>query len=227
MTRPPRPSLVTLIDRALPGRDFARLQRAVLGLGTEGLRTTYQTTFWYPLDAAPSNLVEQAVQRLLPVIPAARRRGVLGVEWWLSRMRTSNVGVDFHHDRDNARYERTGREAFPALGSVLYLNRCRGGLLAVTTEPPCERNPALAPQVHDFDFVAPAPNRYVFFEGHCTHGVLDAQNCIPGRRLPREPDLRLAVAINLWRRRPLDVPTFGERPRYLSLVRGPAGKVRA
>jgi hypothetical protein len=213
---PPAP-LVTLVDRALPEARFAHLLRAVRALRTEGLRTTYQTTFWYPLRATPSNLVEHAVPWLLGRIPAGRRDRVLGVEWWLSRMRTSHVGVDFHRDRDNALYAATGREVHPLVSSVLYLNRCQGGLLAVTREPPDARNPALAPALHDFDLVAPAPNRYVWFDGSCTHGVLDAENCIPGRRLAPQPRWRLAIAINLWRRRPRGVPTYQERPRYRAL----------
>jgi hypothetical protein len=216
----PRAPLVTLVDGALPTGDFARLLRAVRRLGGEGMRKTYQTTFWYPLDQPPGNLVEEAVHGLLPAIPARRRRGVVGVEWWLSRMRTSNVGVDFHRDRDNGLAAETGIEENPRLSSVLYLNRCVGGLLAVTLEPPCEDNPALAPAVHDFDLVAPAPNRYAFFSGACTHGVLDADNCIPGRRLPAQRGWRLAVAINFWHRRPVAVPTYAEHPRYRALAAG-------
>lgn len=216
--RRPAPPLVTLRDPALPAAEFSALLAAVRRLRGEGLRSTYRTTFWYPLDAAPATLVEVAARRLVAAVPAARRRDVVGVEWWLSRMRTSNVGVDFHRDRDNAAFARTGRERNPRLASVLYLNRCRGGLLAVTREPPCEANPALAPERHDFDLVAPAPNRWAFFDGRLTHGVLDARNCIPGRRLPTERGWRLAVAINLWHRRPEGVPTFAERPRYLALA---------
>jgi hypothetical protein len=219
----PRPPLVHLVDGALPARRFARLLLAVQRLGGEGRRSTYQTTFWYPLSAPPTTLVEEAVHLLLPTIPARRRRGVVGVEWWLSRMRTSRVGVDFHRDRDNCLFEQTGLEENPRLGSVLYLNRCVGGLLACTPEPPCPENPALAPRVHDFDFVSPRPNRYVWFDGAATHGVLDAENCIPGRRLPAQRRWRLAVAINLWHRRPVGVPTALERPRYRALAvgRGP------
>jgi hypothetical protein len=209
---------VALIDDALPQRSFTALARGLKRLGTERLRDSYQTTFWFDFDAQPTNLVEAAVLDLREHIPAARRRDVIGVEWWLSRMRTSNVKVDFHHDRDNAYFERTGKELLPRLSSVFYVNRCRGGLLAVTAETPNPRNPALAPDVHDFDFVAPAPNRYAFFDAKLTHGVLDARNQIPGQRLPTERSWRVAIAINYWHRRPEQVPTFAGSRHYRALA---------
>src|SRR4051794_17884134 len=96
-------ALLTVVDRALPPALFTRLARAVRALGTERLRSTYQTPFWWPLDAEPTNLVELAIAKLATrVAPAA------GAEWWLSRMRTSNVQVDFHQDRDEQLFLRTG-----------------------------------------------------------------------------------------------------------------------
>ncbi len=140
-----------------------------------------------------------------------------GAEWWLSRMRTSNVQVDFHRDRDEKLALRGGRDVHPARSSVFFLNRCRGGLLAVTAEPPNPANPAMAPDVLDFDLVEPRPNRFVHFDGRMTHGVLDARNQIPGARLPREASLRLALIVNFWRRRPTAVPLFSESRAYASL----------
>lgn len=212
-----RAPLVTLVDEALPEATYARLLGAVRRLGRERLRDSYQTTFWWAFGTPATSLVEAAVPLLRRHVPAARLRGVVGVEWWLSRMRTSNVKVDFHHDRDNAYFDDTGRERCPTLSSVFYLGACRGGLLAVTTEPPNPANPAFAPDRHDFDFVAPAHNRYTFFDGRLTHGVLDANDELPGRRLPTERRWRLGIAINFWSRRPRRVPTFPERGVYAAL----------
>lgn len=209
---------VTLRDGALPDGLFRRLRRAVAALSDARLPQGYQTTFWFDLAAPPASLVEAAVLELRALVPPARLRGVVGVEWWLSRMRTSSVQVDFHRDRDNALFDATGREVTPRLSSVLYLNRCRGGLLAVTAERCDPRNPALAPSRHDFDLVEPRPNRYAFFDGRLTHGVLDAKNQLPGERLPREPGLRLAVAVNYWHRRPRAVPGYLETRRLRALA---------
>jgi hypothetical protein len=203
--------VITFVEPALPARLFSRLLRAVQRLGETGLRTTYQTTFWFPRGDAPSCVVEEAIATL---------RGPTrydGVEWWLSRMRTSNVQVDFHRDRDERLALRGGPDVHPTRSSVLFLNRCRGGLLAVTRDPPNPKNPAMAPDAHAFDLAMPLPNRFVWFDGKLTHGVLDARNDIPGARLPREKALRLTVIANFWRGRPHGVPRFCESRAYRGL----------
>lgn len=213
MTRKP---LVTVVDDALPKARFRRLARAITALGSERLRTSYQTTFWFELGARPTNLVDEAVLTVAPRVHPTQR--IIGVEWWLSRMRTSNVKVDFHVDRDNALFDDTGRTERPVISSLLYVTPSVGGLLAVTREPANPRNPACAPDRRDFDLVEPRPNRFVFFDARCTHGVLDARNEIPLKRLPTEPGWRIGIAINFWHRRPRRVPTFGESRHYRALA---------
>ena len=206
--------LVRVLDQAVPAPLFRRLARAVRGLGSEGLRRTYQTTFWFDLGA-PAALPEEAILALAPRVPPLR---LAGVEWWLSRMRTSDVQVDFHRDRDEALFARTGAERHPAVSSVLFLGRARGGLLLVTDAPANERNPARAPDRLDGDLVRPWPNRFAIFPGDATHGVLDARNAVPVRRLTPATPLRLALVVNWWRARPEGVPRFAEAARYRSLA---------
>ncbi len=208
--------LVTVIDDALPERHFETLLRGIRSLRQERIRAGYQTTFWFDFDEPPSNLIELAALQLRQHLPSWAR--FTGVEWWLSRMRTSNVKVDFHRDRDNALFDSTGTEAHPTVSSVLYLNECRGGLLAVTRDAPNPQNPAMAPDRHDFDLVTPAPNRFVVFKGDLTHGVLDAKNQIPGQRLPTERHWRLAIAINFWRAAPQGVGSFINSKHYRKLA---------
>ena len=207
-------SLVHLEDGALPTPLFERLRGSVVALGEQRLHRTYQTTFWFGFDRPFSNVVEEAIGTLR----VGTRGRFAGAEWWLSRMRTSNVQVDFHRDRDERLALDGGRQVHPRVSSVLFLNRCRGGLLAVTREPPNPRNPAMAPDRLELDLVEPMPNRYVWFDGRLTHGVLDAQNQIPGRRLPREARLRLTIAINFWPKRPTGVPRFSETRFYRQLA---------
>lgn len=213
-------ALVRIQERALPPALFARLARAVRGLGEEGLAQTYRTTFWFD-HGAPAALPELGILALGPRLP---RVGITGVEWWLSRMRPTDVQVDFHQDRDERLFQRTGATAHPAFGSVLFLNRCRGGLLAVTDAPARDGNPARAPDdLGALDLVRPWPNRLVSFAGDATHGVLDANGEIPHRRLSPPAPLRLALVVNGWRRRPEGVPRFDEARRYPSLALAGAG----
>jgi hypothetical protein len=215
---PPRPDpggrpLVRIERDVLPGPLFARLARAVRALGGENLRRTYQTTFWFDLGR-PAALPELAILALRERVGA---RDAAGVEWWLSRMRTSDVQVDFHRDRDEALYRRRGVTVHPALTSVLFLNRCRGGLLAVVEAPPSEANAACAPDRLDGDLVRPWPNRLAIFPGGATHGVLDANNRIPDGPLRHETPLRLVLVMNWWARRPMRVPSFVRSKRYRTL----------
>jgi len=205
--------LVTVIERAVSPTLFRRLVRGVRLLGQERLRQTYQTTFWFELERAAA-VTEEVILALQPKLP---RVEVVGVEWWLSRMWTHDVRVDFHRDRDEALARRTGRERHPRVSSILFLNRVRGGALVVTRQPPDLRNPALAPLPLDGDLVAPRANRFVWFDGRRTHGVLDADNQLPTRRRGARGELRLALVMNWWRRPPTEVPTFEATGTYRSL----------
>ena len=215
--------LVQLTDTALPPTLFARLSRRVGQVGRERLRKTYQTTFWFDFREQPASVVEEAILQLRERLPARLR--LAGAEWWLSRMYTTDVQVDFHQDRDERLALATGELVHPRLSSVLFLNRVRGGALAVTREPPDPERPSLAPRNLDLTLVAPRPNRYVLFDGTLTHGVLDAQNQVPTGRLPGRSRLRRTIAINWWRARPTGIPTYREAGVYPALARKtPAGR---
>lgn len=217
-----RAALVALREPALPAPLFARLARAVGRVGAENLRATYQTTFWFDLGGRPASLVEVAALELLRWLSPAARRRVAGVEWWLSRMYTPDVRVDFHRDHDIRRADRGGGMAHPVISSVLFLNRVRGGLLAVTAEPPDPENPSCAPDRLDrMDLVRPWPNRFATFDGSLTHGVLDDRNRVPGdggERGSRRGRMRRAIILNWWASRPWGVPAFAERRLYRALA---------
>ena len=203
------------MDQALPPAIFRTLRRRVLTLGSEGIRRTYETTFWCPLDGVPTAAPELAVHALSARF---RRRGARGVEWWLSRMWTHDVRVDFHRDRDERLALAGGPDRHPRVSSVLFLNRVQGGALAVTAQSPDPRNPALVPLPLEADLVGPRPNRLALFDGRLTHGVLDARNALPGVRLRQRGELRLTLVMNGWARRPHDVPTFEDARAYRGLA---------
>jgi hypothetical protein len=209
-------TLVQLTEGAVPPALFRRLMRRLGLLGRERLRDTYQTTFWYDFGP-PTNVVEEVITALRPTI--AGRRRIAGVEWWLSRMYTTDVRVDFHQDRDEKLALRTGQLVHPRIGSVLFLNRVRGGALVVTRELPEEGNPSLAPSRLDTaDLVTPRPNRLAVFDGTLTHGVLDAQNRIPEGKLPGRSRLRRTLVMNWWAHRPTDVPAWAQTRHYRALA---------
>jgi hypothetical protein len=209
--------IVELTDGALPEPLFRRLLRRVGAVGTERLRTTYQTTFWYDFSE-PTNVVEEAILALRPRVVKHLR--IAGVEWWLSRMSTTDVRVDFHQDRDEKLALRTGKLVHPRRSSVLFLNRVRGGALAVTRQLPDPANPSMAPRkLDDLTLVAPRPNRFVVFDGKATHGVLDVNNQIPDGKLPGSPRQRRTIALNWWAARPTDTPTWAETRIYRALGR--------
>jgi hypothetical protein len=215
-TASPHPErLVQISDPALPVSLFRRLQRGVKALGTTGIRRTYQTTFWFELGARPAALPELAIVSLQTVFQKA---GARGVEWWLSRMWTHDVQVDFHRDRDERLALAGGSERSPNLSSVLFLNRVRGGALAVTRQAPDPRNPAMVPLPLEADLVAPRPNRFVAFDGRLTHGVLDRRNEIPTSRARERGELRLTLVMNGWARRPQGIPRFEETSLYRALA---------
>ena len=210
-----QPRAVSVREGALPPALFARLRRRVRRLGSERLRQTYQTTFWFDLRA-PESIVEAAILEIRPLLPIGD--AIAGVEWWLSRMRTTDVRVDFHRDRDERLALTHGRIVHPRLSAVLFVNRVRGGLLAVTRQSPWPENPSCAQRKVDWELVQPRPNRLAFFSGNLTHGVLDANNQIPNGRIPGKGRLRTAVIMNFWNRRPMNVPIFSARGQYRALA---------
>jgi hypothetical protein len=199
------------------------LRRGIAALGTEGIRRTYQTTFWFPLGAAPAAVPELAVQALAGRF---REHGARGVEWWLSRMWTHDVRVDFHRDRDERLALSGGPDRHPRVSSVLFVNRVKGGALAVTAQRPEPANPAMVPLPLEADLVGPQPNRLAMFDGRLTHGVLDAQNAVPTSRLRWRGELRVTLVMNGWARRPTDVPTYEEARVYAALALRPGSHRR-
>jgi hypothetical protein len=175
--------------------------------------STYETTFWFDFGR-PSSIVDEVIVALRSRLP---RQPTTGVEWWLSRMRTTRVRVDFHQDRDERLALRGGRLRHPLFSSVLFLNRVRGGALAVTAQRPDRRNPCYVPLPLEADLVAPRANRLVWFDGRLTHGVLDADNHVPLGRASGRGELRLSVVMNWWSRRPTAVPNFNDVGVYTAL----------
>lgn len=200
MTEP----LVVVADDAAPEALF---RRALAGVRAVGEDATYWKTFWFPLDAPATCLPEALALALRGRVPDRER--LVGVEWWLGRMRTTDVPLDFHHDRDLALFEHSGRVSHPLWSSVFFLNAVRGGSLFVTDQRLVRRGEEyrlVPPEATRFATARPGPNRFVRFPGKYLHGVLDARDQVPHGRLPGTPARpRLSIVLNWWTRRPRGV----------------------
>jgi hypothetical protein len=175
------------------------------------------------LEDPPETIVDAAAARLLPCLPEKAK--LIGIEWWIGRMRTTHVPLDFHHDRDVRLFEETGRISHPRWSSVFFLNPVRGGSLLVTDQRLARRgrNLVLVPaEARTFATVRPEANRFAVFPGNLCHGVLDALDRVPGRTLGPVPrSLRLTVVINWWSARPRGLRTWSESRAYRSLALRP------
>ena len=217
--RPPRPSvsgLVAAVDEAVAPQLFERTLASVRRVGE---RASYGKAFWFSFGE-PCCWPEALAMALAPRMPDRAR--LLGVEWWLGRMPTTDVPLEFHHDRDLKLFERSGRLSHPLWSSVFFLNRVRGGSLFVTDQRLVHRGTdyRLVPQTaREFASVRPAPNRFVRFPGRLLHGVLDANDRVPSGRLPGpEARPRLSIVLNWWTRRPLAVRRWSPALAYPELA---------
>jgi hypothetical protein len=216
----PLPALLYRNDSALPVRDITRLRLRVQRIGRAA---SYWKTFWHALEDRPDNIVATAVPALLDHLPS--KAGISGVEWWIGRMRTTHVPLDFHHDRDVRLFEETGRIRHPRWSSVLFLSSVRGGSLLVTDQRLRRRGSELVlvpSEARRFATVRPELNRFVVFPGDLCHGVLDAFDRVPERPLPPLPrTLRLTIVINWWTERPRGIRSWAESRAYRSLALRP------
>ncbi len=209
--------LLTVTDEAVPPAAFSRLHRKLRQIGDGA---SYWRTFWHPIDAPPANAVEAVIADLRHHLPPSPRR-IQGVEWWIGRTFTTDVKLDFHHDRDLRLFEETGRLSHPVWSSVLFFNRVRGGSLFVTNQRLRREGDALVVrprEAQSFGSVRPSPNRFAVFPGFCFHGVLDANDQPPVGRVPGPRGrARLTLVVNWWDRHPRDVKRWSESRAYREL----------
>src|SRR5437879_4378303 len=113
---------INLFADALPKGLFRRLAHAVEAVGTERMEDmgSYNTTFWFPLGAEPSNIAEECVSKLREAVRPGPK--CIGVEWWLGRLKYGE-SLPFHTDRDRSLRKQTGEIVHPLWSSILYLNR--------------------------------------------------------------------------------------------------------
>jgi len=190
-------STINLFVGAVPTPLFRRLVRAARAVGEEGIEGGYTTTFWVPVGAPPTNVVEECLIRLHKLVEPGP--GCIGMEWWLGRLRFGE-GLRFHTDRDRSLRKATGQIVNPLWSSILYLNRFPGSPTVVLDQVLSADGKSWIPEHATSGRTLDAvPNHYVAFRGDLCHGVV-AHTDGPGRR---PSGLRLTLLVNYWDRRPM------------------------
>lgn len=140
-----------------------------------------------PHQAATQTVLKRYVKRhLLPLIQGFCPAHA-GVEWWCN----TNNDLDWHIDKNEALYLRSGRYELPLLSTVYYPHvSCAGGELLIA-----DNRPVTAGRVAEADehppfrsviSIPPVVNRLVLF----SPGILHRINPFRGERY--------SLAVNLW-----------------------------
>jgi len=197
---------INLFTDALSKPLFRRLVHAIEAVGEERMEDmgSYNTTFWFPLGAGPSNIVEQCVSKLCAAVRPGPK--CIGMEWWLGRLKYGE-SLPFHTDRDRSLRKQTGEIVHPLWSSILYLNR-------FPSSPTIVYDQVLAPDGQSWIPPKPragraleaVPNHYAVFRGDLRHGVVangsGHKTTSRSTEAKKSPALRLTLLINYWQRRP-------------------------
>jgi len=197
---------IILFPNALPAPMFRRLVRAVHAVGTERLNGngSYTTTFWFPCGAKPSNVIEEVLLKLRPLVRPGPK--CIGMEWWLGRLKY-NQPLSFHFDRDMVLEKQTGETAHPLWASILYLNRFPSSPTVILDQVLGSDGKSFVPPEAEFGKTIDAvPNEYAAFRGNLRHGVVvkrskTSTSISTGKE--KSGQLRLTLLVNYWDRRPL------------------------
>src|SRR5262245_12349824 len=195
---------ITLFIDELPKPLFSRVVRAIRAVGTERMEDmgSYSTTFWLPLGAKPTNIVEQCVIKLCAMVQPGP--ACIGMEWWLGRLKMGE-SLPFHTDRDRSLRKLTGQIVHPLWSSILYLNRFPSSPTIVFDQVLAPDGSWIPPQRPAGKALEAIPNHYVVFRGDLLHGVVANGKEKPDAR-PAEsakpPRMRLTLLVNYWDRRP-------------------------
>jgi hypothetical protein len=196
---------INLFKDALPISLFRRLARAVQAVGTERMENmgSYDTTFWFPIGATPTNIVEESVSKLYELARPGPK--CIGMEWWLGRLKFGEE-LPFHTDRDRSLRHQTGQIVHPLWSSILYLNRFPSSPTVVLDQVlSADGNSWIPPVAEAGRSLDAVPNHYVTFRGDLRHGVVaNGTSKKFGRPKKNEnyPELRLTLLVNYWDRRP-------------------------
>jgi hypothetical protein len=127
-----------------------------------------------PVDASPSNLIEEVVcSQLLPLVKQRLSKeqadSIVGYEWWVhTRPVQANLGHNLHFDTDEAMLSQSQEITHPLFSSVLYLSggTTSGPTFVIDQTPNAETLPEKC------WFQKASNNSLLVFPGNLLHGVL-------------------------------------------------------
>jgi hypothetical protein len=198
---------INLFKDALPNPLFRLVAGAVQAVGTERMENmgSYNTTFWFPLGAKPTNIAEECVSKLCTLVRPGPK--CVGMEWWLGRLKYGE-SLPFHTDRDRSLRKQTGQIVHPLWSSILYLNRFPSTPTIVLDQVLGPDGKSwVPPEAKSGTSLDAVPNEYAVFRGDLRHGVV--ANGAPkkprgrSRKTEKSPELRLTLLVNYWDRRPM------------------------
>src|SRR5438477_6812973 len=165
---------------------------------------SYNTTFWFPSGATPTNIVEESISKLYDLVRPGPK--CIGMEWWLGRLKFGEA-LPFHTDRDRSLRHLTGQIVHPLWSSILYLNRFPSSPTVVLDQVLSPDGKSWVPPKVDSRVSLDAiPNHYVVFRGDLRHGVVANSSTqeVASQTVKTEgpPNLRLTLLVNYWDRRP-------------------------
>jgi hypothetical protein len=165
---------------------------------------SYNTTFWFPIGAKPTNIVEQCVSKLYALVRPGPK--CIGMEWWLGRLKFGEE-LPFHTDRDRSLRHETGQIVHPLWSSILYLNRFPSSPTVVLDQVLSPDGKSwIPPEANSGRSLDAVPNHYVAFRGDLRHGVVangaGQKKASPSGDTQKSPELRLTLLVNYWDRRP-------------------------
>lgn len=195
---------IRLFQQALPRDLQERLTAAIIAVGDEkpGGHSSYSTTFWFPNEQTPGNVVEEAIVAFRDMVQPPEN--CIGAEWWLGRLRYGKK-LSMHFDRDLTLSRKQGINVFPSLGSVYYLNDYPSAPTVLTDQVPDEDGKTKIPAEPGMTTaVAAHANNYVVFPGNRLHGVIPDTSKAHAGLEAGEPvaDKRLTLLVNFWHCRP-------------------------
>ena len=188
------------VDNALPIEIFDELELECLSVYDYAINQANsfmhgkRQTFWLEINSStvPRTNIERAILYLKTILMKDTLDLIGGAEYWV-QLRTSNEGIGFHYDKDEAKASIHGKMVHPQISTILYLTDAGSPtfIFNMTTDGNND-----TPEIPTNGWISfPKINRYVMFKGTLQHGVLPLASNTKSVSLSKSSN-RLTLLIN-------------------------------